>query len=150
MNKYQNSSIYKLSSYSQPNLIYVGSTYQTLNKRLKGHKNAFNAFNRGKGKYCSSFEIIKLGDYHIDLIENFPCENRQQLNCRETYFIKTMNCVNKCVSYLTDEERKEAKLKCNREFKKKYNQITNICDCGQEFVRNYKSMHLKSLFHNIN
>ena len=102
MNKYHNSSIYKLSSYSQPNLIYVGSTYQTLNKRLKGHKYAFNAFNKGKKqKYISSFEIIKLGDYHIDLIENFPCENRQQLNCREAYFILTMVCVNKNVSYRT-------------------------------------------------
>ena len=148
INKYLGGKIYSLSSYSRPDLVYVGSTFKTLNQRLNGHISQFNSFNRGKVKTnYSSFEIIKLGDYHIDLIENFPCENRIQLHARETYFIKTMVCVNKMVSYRTDEEKKQEHLRCNREHKKKYNQITNICDCGQEFVRNYKSMHLKSVFH---
>ena len=143
-NKYLNSIIYKISSFSRPDLFYVGSTYNSLKKRFSRHKSDFRAFNVGKSKtYLSSFEIIKLGDYHIDLIENFPCENRIQLHARETYFIKTMVCVNKNVSYLTEEERKEEKMKCNKQYKK----IKYACDCGVNLNKYHNYKHIKTKKH---
>ena len=137
-NKYLDGKIYSLSSYSRPDLVYIGSTCKTLNRRLREHKYKFNSFNKGTyKKNLSSFEIIKLGDYHIDLIENFPCENRIQLHARETYFIRTMVCVNKKVSYLTEEERKEYDK----------NQKKTTCECGSTFRQNHKSKHVKSIEH---
>ena len=147
-NKYLEGQIYKISSYSRPDLVYIGSTCKSLNQRLSGHLSSFNRFIKGKTKKClSSFEIIKLGDYHIDLIEKFPCENRTQLLCRETYFIRTMVCVNNRVSYRTEEERKADDVRQCREYQKEYDKIIDTCECGYVYKRNYKSTHIKSRIH---
>ena len=134
-NKYLNSLIYKISSYSRPDLVYVGSTYNSLKKRFSRHKSDFRAFNVGKSKtYISSFEIIKLGDCYIEKIEDFPCETRKQLLLRERHFFETMECVNKFVPYLNDEERKNCDIEIN-------------CGCGLTIRKKSKKNHEKSVKH---
>ena len=71
MPNYQNGKIYSIRSYLRPDLVYIGSTVQSLAVRFGGHKSKSNT--------CSSKEIVALGDAYIELIEEYPCENRIQL-----------------------------------------------------------------------
>ena len=106
---YKYGKVYTIRSYSRPDLIYVGSTCTPLFRRLAKHKSNFKCFNKGKGNYVTSFELLKCNDYYIELVEDFPCERKEQLNSREAHFIRTMNCINKVIPFLTDEEKKQYK-----------------------------------------
>ena len=75
---------------------YIGSTCSPLYKRLYEH---CSTYKKDRNKYTSSFEILKYDDYYIELLENFKCENREQLNRREGELIRLhkTNLVNKCL-----------------------------------------------------
>ena len=78
--------------------IYIGSTAQPLHKRFYQHKIK-------KVNDCTSREIIKHGDAYIELIENYPCQSKKELNRREGQHIRnTENCVNKNVAGRTPKE----------------------------------------------
>ena len=93
--------IYRIIDNTNGN-IYIGRTKQTLNIRLSGHK---------CDKTCSSREIIKNGDYKIELIEETDDESR------ERYWIEHTECVNKIIPGRTRKEWKDA----NKQYYKKYN-----------------------------
>ena len=57
----------------------------------------------------SSFEIIKNNDYNMVLIENYPCNNRDELYARERHYIEQNECVNKVIPIRTIEEFKDIK-----------------------------------------
>jgi hypothetical protein len=104
MPNYQNGKIYKLTSF-QTDKIYIGSTCQSLAVRKAGHKCGYKLYMNGKGKKVLSYELFELGDVDIVLLENVPCETREQLYARERYYIEnTDNCVNKCIPTRTITE----------------------------------------------
>jgi len=82
MNKYQDGKIYKLTS-KQTDKIYVGSTIQTLNKRLTNHICDMKNVNL----YMSSGEILKYDDAIIELIEDYPCDSKTELEKREQHYM---------------------------------------------------------------
>ena len=98
MPDYQKAKIYKISSPSN-NLVYYGSTTQSLSQRLAGHNADYK-----KDKTNSSKFILECEDYKIELIENYPCNNREQLMKKEGEYIKNNDCVNKVISGRTDKE----------------------------------------------
>jgi hypothetical protein len=73
---------------------YIGATTQKLKYRLTGHINSYNTFLRTGNKLISSFIVIITGDYSINLLENYPCENNDELKNRELYWIQRLECVN--------------------------------------------------------
>ena len=79
MNKYQNGKIYKLTCDNSP-LIYYGSTYLPLNKRLSKHKI----------QKTGSRELFELGNVSIHLIEEYPCNSKNELESRERIYIEFM------------------------------------------------------------
>lgn len=92
MVNYQLGKIYKIVGNG---LVYVGSTCEpTLARRLAGHVSGYKEFVKGRGKYVSSYKIIESGDYEIVLIENYPCENKDELHKRERFHKETITCVN--------------------------------------------------------
>lgn len=94
MPDYSKGKIYEIkSSYFEKN--YIGSTTQDLKKRLYNHKVEYKKWKENKGRYMSSFEILKYSDYQIQLIENYPCSSRYELEKRETEIIQINNCCNK-------------------------------------------------------
>lgn len=95
MIKYDLGKIYKIVC-NITGEIYIGSTIQTLALRLATHKHYNNT--------CTSKQIIERGDYSIELIENYPCNNRDELHARERYYIDTLTCINNNKP-LTDLER---------------------------------------------
>lgn len=90
---YQNSKIYKIVC-NITKKVYIGSTTSTISRRVNQHVHHYNSYLNGKTNYRSSFEIIKNRNYYYQLIENYPCDTKQQLLERESYYSNKINCVN--------------------------------------------------------
>ncbi len=87
MPNYQQGKVYSIRSLSRPDLIYVGSTTQALSKRMGEH--------RAPASKCISKQIINIGDAYIELIENYPCNDKNQLLARENSYMRGLECLNK-------------------------------------------------------
>jgi len=85
--------IYKIVDNTNGN-IYIGKTKQTLNQRLTKHRHK----TRKNTNRCMSREIIKNGDYKIELIEETEDDSR------ERYWILNTVCVNKAIPGRTNKE----------------------------------------------
>ena len=104
MPNYQNGKIYAIRSF-QTDLIYIGATTQKLSHRMAEHRSQYERYKLGKTNNCTSFLIIELGDAYIELIENFPCENKEILLKREGEHMRaTKGAVNKRVEGRTKKE----------------------------------------------
>jgi len=103
---YKKGKIYRLYSLSK-NLSYYGSTADTLASRFSKHKYE----HKNKRRYCYSFLIFDCDDCVIELIENYPCNNRSELEKKEGEYIKNNECVNNKVAgrnrKILREERKQ-------------------------------------------
>ncbi len=98
MPNYQNGKIYKIVNYENDD-IYIGSTCEpTLARRLAEHVSCYKRYLDGKFAYLTSFKVIETGNYDIQLIEMYPCNNKMELHAREGYWIRLVDCVNKNVA----------------------------------------------------
>jgi len=88
---YNNGKIYMIIA---PNLKkhYIGSTTQPLSKRMIAHRSKYNR--RDRTDYTSAFQVLEDEDAYITLLENYPCNDKRELEIREGYFQSTMDCVN--------------------------------------------------------
>jgi hypothetical protein len=117
MSDYKKGKVYRLVCNNTGNQ-YIGSTTQSLSQRLGGHKTDYKRFIDGKmTRQISSFSILCENNFEMILIEEYSCENKNQLERRERYFIETMECVNKVKPSRTREEKKEYKQKYQQEHK---------------------------------
>jgi len=134
MNKYNNGKIYKIIDNTNGN-IYIGSTTNKLKYRLNNHI---------KYNECISKEIIKNNDYKIELIENYPCNNNNELRKREQYYIDNLKCININNSYLDHKEYiKNWIIKNENNFKNKkkeyYNNNKDKLNNRKKDLYNYKN-----------
>jgi hypothetical protein len=94
---YSKGKIYCIKSH-HTDKVYIGSTTKTLEQRLTKHKECYMGYKRGY-KYqlrMTSFDILNYGDAYIELVENYPCNTKQELIKREGEVIRsTKNSVNK-------------------------------------------------------
>ena len=88
--------------------IYIGSSCQSLALRLATHKHYQNS--------CRSRIIIDRGNYDMILIEECPCQNKDQLHARERYHIDNSICINK-KKPLTESERENYRNNYNKDHK---------------------------------
>ena len=142
MNKFHNSKIYKLNDNTN-NQVYIGSTIQTLQQRLQGHKSGAKTSKEGYG--CASKSIIDNGDYNIELLEEFSCENKRELLIKEQEYINLfINCINKVNSHTDPKKRyllnRDKILINKREYDKKYIK----CECGGGYCMSHRARHLTS------
>lgn len=98
-NKYQNSKIYKIVSPSHPELVYYGSTTEKLCRRMTKHRSDFK-----RGESIRSNEILQYEDAIILLVENYPCNNREELNKKEGEYMLNNICINKNIAGRTKKE----------------------------------------------
>ena len=162
---YKNGKIYKIVC-DETNMTYYGSTCSKLTKRLNAHKSNKNAC---MTKYMTNPKIY--------LVEDYPCERKEQLTMRERYYIENNECCNKMKKLnRTDEEKKEYNkeyIKVNREIlnekKKEFHNKNRckiiekkkeiyqnkkeelkkkiICECGTEIRETNYIRHTKSKKH---
>jgi hypothetical protein len=138
-NKFERGKIYKVSS---PNTdkIYIGSTIQTLQQRLTGLLNS---------KSTSCYKKLKpFGDLKIELIENYPCNSKEELVARESYWIEQYRdwCVNMNNPH-TNKSTKEYYIEYN------LNQPYCLCMCGcsgkENNIRRHRSSDKHKIFHEL-
>ena len=104
MSIYQRGKIYQLVCLTTGQK-YVGSTTQkTLAERLAGHNRKFKCWKNGTYHFVTSFTILEQGNYQIELLESCPCNSKDELNAREGHYIRTIDCVNKCIAGRTHKE----------------------------------------------
>jgi len=103
MPDYSKGKIYTIRTY-QCDDIYIGSTTQRLCERIRDHRDNYKHWLNGAKKYMSSYEILKYDDYYIELLEDYPCENKQQLKRKEGEYQREMDCVNKRIECRTTKE----------------------------------------------
>ena len=96
--------IYKIIDNTNSN-VYIGRTRRTLKVRLREHKNS---------QKCSSVDIIKNGDYRIELIE----ETHDKM--RERYWILNTECINKAIPGRTKIEWLEDNTDKIKEYQREY------------------------------
>lgn len=106
MPNYQNGKIYKIINYENDD-IYIGSTCEKLSRRIAGHRANFKQYLDGNHNYITSFKILENPSATIVLIENFPCNSKEELTAREAFHIRENNCVNKYIPLRTDKEYRE-------------------------------------------
>lgn len=129
MVNYQRSKIYLITS-PNTNCVYVGTTTKLLCSRLGQHRADFKKFQQGIYKFNPCFEIMKHNDISISLIENFPCNTREELASRQRQIIlQTEDCIN----LLFDEVvNNTPKVKCA---------------CGVNFYVSNRKRHRESMEH---
>lgn len=161
VNRFQKGKIYTIRSH-QTDEIYIGSTTVTLSQRLAKHKNQFKCWKNGTTHYVTSFKLLEYGDAYIELLCNYPCNDRNELNKKEGEYIRSMDCVNKVIPGRTKKEyhekNKEAIAKYKKEWyqdnkesvskqQKEYNSKKVICDCGVELAKWSLAKHRRTPNH---
>ena len=97
MSKYSNGKIYKIVN-SETDDVYVGSTTQSLSKRFYDHKSTMKSSKCVNRKLYTHIKHIGLDKCFIELIENFQCNNKEELNAREGFWIRQISTLNSQVA----------------------------------------------------
>ena len=103
MINYQDGRIYRLVC-DATGKQYIGSTIQSLHKRVWAHRGSYNKWKTTGKDYCTAYELFESGEVEIFLVEDYPCERKEQLQARERYWIETLECVNKVIPTRTRQE----------------------------------------------
>ena len=82
LSRYENGKIYSIRSH-QTDKYYIGSTCLELCKRLYCHRQTYKMHLNDKYAYMSSYEILKYDDHYIEVIEDYPCKTKRELEKRE-------------------------------------------------------------------
>ena len=164
---YQNGKIYCIRSH-QTEQMYIGSTVNSLSKRLNGHRGKKKLFDAGKYHNVTSFEILKFDDHYIELIELYQCSSKMELERREGQLIRSEpNAVNKCIAGRTKVEyRNDNREQINQKNKQYYQDNVekhkqyyqnnrerinqkHTCPCGGKYTTANKTLHLRSEKHKV-
>ena len=173
MTDYQKSKIYKLISL-ETNEFYIGSTIRSLSQRKGGHFSSYKAWLLDNKKpVCHSYKLISKGNVDIVLIENYPCNSKEELHSRERYHIENNDCINIRLPIKSKEEikeynkkywnehaehlykwRKQDKINNPEKYKEKNKKAYAIskpkrffCECGSNVKLYGKTEHFESMKH---
>ena len=121
MPNYENGKIYKLVA---GGLTYVGSTTRTLAQRKAMHKSGFKRWKAGKRNKVTSYQLFDSGEpVDIVLLEDVPCERKEQLHARERHWLEKLDCVNRYIAGRSQKEyREQNRHKISERKKKRYEQ----------------------------
>ena len=136
--RYTKGKIYTIKCINDNSKIYVGSTIQTLAKRLGKHKED------SKKERCKNIILYKninnkWDNWFIELYENYSCNNKKQLLKREGEIIREIGNLNKVIAGRTRKEYvKDNQDKFNKYYKKRYE------DNKEEFLEKSKERYHKN------
>jgi hypothetical protein len=119
MVNYQNGKIYEIIN-DETEEKYIGSTTVLLCKRMTNHRSNYKKYLKSGGKYITSYNILKYDSAKIVLIEDYPCNSKEELFARERHWINISKCVNKNLPCRTNKEWREDNKEKIKENQKKY------------------------------
>jgi len=125
---------------------YIGSTVQVLSERFRGHKKDYEKSKTKEHTKCSvaiMFDTDGVDNCEIVLIEDYPCNSKDELHRRERYWIEKEECVNICIPTQTPKEWRER----NKEILKEKKNRHCDCECGGKYVWDSKRRHERTAKH---
>jgi hypothetical protein len=107
------------------------------------HRRDYKRYLNGNYCFITSFNIIKFDDCYIELIENYPCNSKEELERREGELIREMDCVNKVVVGRTKKEYREENKEVIAEKRKEYREankekIKEYYEENKEKIKEYQ------------
>lgn len=138
-NTYSKGKIYKIVDNAY-NVCYYGSTVQTLSNRMAKHRiDYYNYKNGDKNKFTTAFNIFDeygIENCKIELVEMFPCHNKDELRKKEGEYIRQNSCVNKSIPC---RSKQEWYVECREEIRNRQKQryLINKDDIKQR-VKDYR------------
>ncbi|CAE7766832.1 unnamed protein product [Symbiodinium microadriaticum] len=155
---YANGKIYAIYNYSEPSLVYVGSTCQSLSKRFSKHRREINSRKSQTIPLYIKMREIGRVHFYIELLEEYPCENKDQLRAREGYYIRKLGTLNGLIDCRTRKEWEAENQQYLKDYRKNrwlnkkeeitvFNKQRFTCDCGVELSNASKSRHQYSIRH---
>jgi hypothetical protein len=140
--RYTRGKIYKIVC-KETDEVYYGSTIQKLNKRMNEHR---------VQKVCRSRQILDRNNYFYELVENYSCNNRQELETRERWYIENNDCINKQIPTRTKKEYRKLYDENNKQKQKEYkqNNIEQISKYHKKWYETNKERILKHQQEKIN
>ena len=103
INKYSNGKIYKIWNDAN-NEVYIGSTFQPLCKRMANHRTHATCESKYKTKLYTMMRTLGFDLFHIELLESFPCNDKEELRKREGELIREFGTLNGRVENRTQQE----------------------------------------------
>lgn len=151
--RYENGKIYKIVCNINGDL-YIGSTIRTLNIRLIAHNTDYKRYLKGKCRYTTSYDIIKGNDFYIELIENYPCNNKRELETQERFHIEHKICINKYLPTRTKKEWREDNKQHTKQYRiknkdkiREQRKIKIECVCGSILRKDCLNYHERTKKH---
>ena len=142
MDRYKKGKIYKIVDVGF-NKCYYGSTTEPLSKRMERHRKSYKQFLE-TGKLDTTARVL-FGEFGVDnctilLVEDYPCENKEQLLSREGEHIKNNECVNKQVAGRTHKEYQDEYSEYFKNKKKEYykNHREDIISKNKQYIEDHK------------
>jgi group I intron endonuclease len=111
---YSKGKIYKITNDYNDD-IYVGSSCDTLVKRFSTHKLALNNEVKKNRPLYKLMNEIGFDRFRIQLIIDYPCEDKYQLRQKEGKYIRDLGTLNKVIAGRTDREYHEEYYKQNKD-----------------------------------
>ena len=99
------------------NDVYYGSTTVSLSERISNHKSM---------RDCTARNIIDRGNFTCKIIEECPCNCKQELEARESYYIRNNECINIQIPGRTKQEWREDNKDKIQKYFKEYNEANKV------------------------
>ena len=126
MVNYNNGKIYKIEPVVEhdESEIYIGSTTKKyLSQRMDNHRRSYKQWKNGKHHKITVYDIFEkynIENCQILLLETVNCNTKDELLAREGHYIKTLKCVNRCITGRTKKEYAEDNKEKISEYQKQY------------------------------
>lgn len=131
MPNYQNGKIYKVVDLNEE-MIYIGSTTQSLCNRMMGHRTTYKHKRHQNIRSFLIFDKYGIENCKILLIENCPCNTKEELHKREGEIIKSIECVNKQTPGRTKEEYTKEYNEKNKDYMNERHRL--YVECNKEKI----------------
>ena len=125
-NIYQNGKIYAVKN-DITDEVYIGSTVVSLSRRMVQHRSDAKMY-PDKMPLTRKMNEIGIEHFYIELVEDYPCKNKEHLNKREGELIRELATINKRVEQRTPTEIAEQR----REYREKHHD--HFLECRREWA----------------
>ena len=149
---YSKGKIYQIKNHIDDD-IYVGSTTNTLEGRMKGHRQGSHTKCKQHLQLYMKMNEYGFDKFFIELIEEYPCNSKIELGAREGHWIKERGTSNKVIQGRTKQEYKKDtnywhirymnnldKIKEQRQNNPNYTAKV-VCECGLEVPQRHLNDH---------